>query len=440
MDAALDKIDSYYLGDGWYRDGAIENTDFYNAWAFHFYGLIYATLAAKEDPGCAMQFRQRARRFAIDWEARFDASGRVVPYGRSLTYRFGAAAFWGALAFAGEEALPWGQIRSLWTKHLRWWAKQPIGRPNGVLSIGWAYPDLLMSESYNGPGSPYWALKSFLPLALPADHPFWIAEERETGCEARRAVQRPAKALVNRDDEQAQLLNGGRGVWFMRQGSAKYGKFAYTSAFGFGVEPDDPLFADVGDSMLVLRDAAGERGVRAAVSDSGVDGDVLWSRWQPFPDVRVVTVLCCEAPWHARIHYVETGRALETSEGGFAIGVDDYPNGPGTVRDASGAVARVRTSRATSLIRDTGSARRASVHDLQPNTSLVFPRAIVPALRGSIAAGNHVLACVVAAVEAPKDLAANTLPPIPERAWQVLRGLVGKGLVTPRGKENAVAS
>jgi hypothetical protein len=120
VNEALEKIDGYYLTDGWYRDGEIGVSDFYNAWAFHFYGLIYATPAAEADPERYTRFGERARRFAADWEARFDSSGRVVPYGRSLTYRFVAAAFWCELAFAGEEALPWGEVRGLWSQHMRW--------------------------------------------------------------------------------------------------------------------------------------------------------------------------------------------------------------------------------------------------------------------------------------------------------------------------------
>lgn len=189
VEESLTTIESYYLSDGWYREGELGNVDFYIGWAFHFYGLIYAVLAVGTDPDRAARFRERARRFAADWEARFDASGRVVPYGRSLTYRFAADAFWGALAFAEEEALPWAEIRGLWAKHLRWWRDKPIWRADGALSIGWTYPDLLMSETYNGPGSPYWALKAFLPLALPAAHPFWSATEADN---AGAAPLRPA--------------------------------------------------------------------------------------------------------------------------------------------------------------------------------------------------------------------------------------------------------
>lgn len=35
----------------------------------------------------------------------------------------------------------------------------------------WSLP-----EGYNGPGSPYWAFKTFILLAVPKDHPYWQAE------------------------------------------------------------------------------------------------------------------------------------------------------------------------------------------------------------------------------------------------------------------------
>lgn len=316
----------------------------------------------------------------------------------------------------------------MWAQHLRWWAGQPIGRSDGVQSIGWSYPNLLMSETYNGPGSPYWSLKVFLPLALGTEHPFWSTPEEEgAGRQARHVVQRPPVAVVNRDEQQVQLLNGGRGLWIVRQGPAKYGKFAYSSAFGFSLDPDDPSFEDVTDSMLVLRDNDGVHRLRTSVSDSGIEGDVVWSRWQPFPDVEVVTVLCGEAPWHARIHAVRTGRILETFESGFAIGVARDLAGSGTTREESDGAARVSTAEATSIIVDGAATRCGHIRDLQPNTNLLQPRAAVPLLCGSLNPGTHLLTCIVAAAEAPEVITREGLPSLPQRAWQVLRSLAGEG-------------
>ena len=176
--AYLDDIERFAIGNGWYRDGPIRSVDHYMPFAFHYYGLIYAALSDDAKRGGALSRARRAT-FARSIRHWYAPDGSALPFGRSLTYRFAHAGFWGALAFAGVEALPWGQIKGYYLRNLRWWAGQPIFDRDGVLSVGYAYPNLLMSESYNSAGSPYWALKAFLPLALAEDHPFWAAEEAE---------------------------------------------------------------------------------------------------------------------------------------------------------------------------------------------------------------------------------------------------------------------
>lgn len=46
--AALDRLESFYLGNGWYQDGQTDRCDYYIPWAMHFYGLIYARLAGDD--------------------------------------------------------------------------------------------------------------------------------------------------------------------------------------------------------------------------------------------------------------------------------------------------------------------------------------------------------------------------------------------------------
>lgn len=56
-------------------------------------------------------------------------------------------------------------------------AGRPIRDPAGLLTLGYGYAQPALAEQYNAPGSPYWALKAFLPLAVPAEHPFWTSPE-----------------------------------------------------------------------------------------------------------------------------------------------------------------------------------------------------------------------------------------------------------------------
>ena len=79
----------------------------------------------------------------------FARSGEAIPYGRSLTYRFAQTAFLAALAFSGSEAVPWGILRGLISRHFRYWFRQPILDCEDKLTIGYAYPNLNMAEGYN---------------------------------------------------------------------------------------------------------------------------------------------------------------------------------------------------------------------------------------------------------------------------------------------------
>lgn len=73
----------------------------------------------------------------------------------SLAYRFTQVSFFSALVFADLEALPWGEIKGLISRHMKAWMNKKIFTSEGLLSIGYHYPDSIFAEGYNGPGSPY---------------------------------------------------------------------------------------------------------------------------------------------------------------------------------------------------------------------------------------------------------------------------------------------
>lgn len=147
-------MDAYYLGDGWYSDGPGRPKDYYISMAFHFYGLIYATLS--DDEARANVLRERSRLFAEDFIYWSAADGASVPFGRSLTYRFAMVAFWSAVAFSQLDVFTPGIVKGIVLRHLRWWQQQSIVDRDGILTLGFAYPNLAMCEDYNSPGSPYW--------------------------------------------------------------------------------------------------------------------------------------------------------------------------------------------------------------------------------------------------------------------------------------------
>ena len=172
-------VEHCYTGGGWYFDGNPGQMDYYIPFAMHFYSLIWSALSPLDADGCAARLKARSGEFAGDFIQWFADDGAEIPFGRSLTYRFAHAAFFAAYAFAGaqNESIPWGAVRHTVLANLHHWFQYPITDAAGVLTIGYQYPNLLMSEWYNAPGSPYWAFKAFLFLALPADHPFWTAPD-----------------------------------------------------------------------------------------------------------------------------------------------------------------------------------------------------------------------------------------------------------------------
>ncbi|MDQ1607979.1 MAG: hypothetical protein QOE16_711 [Microbacteriaceae bacterium] len=166
---------------GWYADGPERAFDYYNGWAMHFYPLLWADQSGAEDFGSGRfteTWRQRLETYLDDYVHLIGADGMPVLQGRSLIYRFAAAApLWmGAATGATRQDL--GMIRRGASGIVKAFIERGAPGPDGLLTVGLfdEWPD--MAQSYSGSGSPYWAAKGMLGLALPADHPAWTAVER----------------------------------------------------------------------------------------------------------------------------------------------------------------------------------------------------------------------------------------------------------------------
>jgi hypothetical protein len=408
--ADLARLGQFYRGGGWYTDGPGRARDHYIGWAMHFYGLIYAVHQADVDPDGAAVLRERARLFARDYPAWFDGEGAALALGRSLTYRFAQGAFWGALAYAGVEAWPWGVIKGLWLRHLRWWWRRAILDPVGRLTVGYGYPQPQMAERYNCAASPYWALKAFLPLALPEAHPFWQAAEAPHPAGATDSIEpQPHAGLVlcrdaSRDHVFALNNNAGAADSWLRHSAHKYAKFAYSTRFAFAVAAGNPVPAQLGvDSTLALSDDGRDWRLRDRVEElpcgfPAGGAALLRSRWSPWPEVVVTTWLVPLLPGHVRVHHVRSPRPLRALEGGFAVDGHGMRSG-----SPAAAVAVARNPGAASGIRCLRGARTARVLGLEPGTHLLFPLASAPVAEGDLAPGDTWLATAVCARPAAID-------------------------------------
>lgn len=186
VDRGLDRIEEWYRGDGWYSDGANRSFDHYNGWALHFYPVLHAHLA--DDTGLLATHGPRLRAHLAHTSRLFDANGAPLPFGRSLVYRFAAAAAPWLGALTGHTPLTPGATRRLASGTLRHFLDRGAVTPGGLLSLGWYGPYAPVLQSYSGPGSPYWAAKGFLGLLLPGAHPVWTAREEPLPAETADAA------------------------------------------------------------------------------------------------------------------------------------------------------------------------------------------------------------------------------------------------------------
>jgi hypothetical protein len=429
----LERLDDFYLDEGWYSDGPEGHSDYYVPFAIQYYALLYAKLMGKEDPERAERWKARAAGFSQQFISWFTPQGEALPYGRSLSYRFSQSAFWSALAFADVEVLPWGVVKGIVLRNLRWWFQQPIFDHQGILTVGYRYPNLVMAENYNSPGSPYWALKTFLIAALPASHPFWQAEELPLPPSQPYAVQQQPHLVLCSDPATGHVAafnSGHRATNEHTHTSAKYEKFVYSTAFGFSVPRGEwGLSQGAYDGMLALSEQ-GERlyRVRRKNEQSIIKDNVLFSKWQPWRNVEIQTWVIAGLPWHIRIHRIENGRSIDVAEGGYAFPIEQpfettkIEGGKGDKRDkrdkedkeAKEAIAQCLAVPMLSHLHEedihmlvvssaTGSSgvlnllgyESTELIHAQANTNLLHPRTVIPTLMATLEPGIHWLASAI---------------------------------------------
>ena len=289
MDTDFEVLDQFYLGEGWSSDGVWSDerkqADYYSgSFAIQFAQLLYIRFA-DDDLERVAKYRQQALEFASEYWRYFDINGAAIPFGRSMTYRFACGAFWAAFALADVESpsclISLGTVKGLLLRHLRWWSKQlEIFNSDGTMNIGFTYPNMYMSEDYNSRLSVYWCLKSFVILGLKADHSFWTIEEEPHPMKGLlpstlvKAIAPPQHILCNTPEHHYLLSSGQMTTKTFKGREANYGKFAYSSAFGYSVPTGLELHQMAPDSTLSL----------------SLDGGETWKvRWQPV-DVRIETL------------------------------------------------------------------------------------------------------------------------------------------------------
>ncbi len=383
LEKYLDLTESFYCGDGWYRDGDSNQKDYYISFAIHFYCLIYAKLAENEDARRSKLFKERAMIFARQFIYWFDSTGEALPFGRSLTYRFSQVSFFSACVIAGIEPFTLGQMKGLISRHIENWLTRDIFDRDGILTIGYGYPNLIMAEAYNAPGSPYWAFKTFAVLMLPDEHPFWSAGA-EPFPELAPISSQPFgdKLMYHFGNHAAAYPVGIFSPQGHGQSIAKYGKFVYDTCFGFNVAKSSyNVFENSPDSMLAF-EIDGDCHVRRISLETKIGEKETWSKWSPYPGIIVETTIVPDENGHTRYHKITSEVECYAYDTGFAVACRDEDMAE---QKTDGNTATVENVFSVCTVSGSG---EAVVLDNSPNTNVLYRKTKMPAVKYFIKKGE----------------------------------------------------
>lgn len=183
VNMACRKVEEWYVGDGWYADGPVFAFDYYSSYVFH--AMYLETLQAMIDAKVNTRIDynkyfdralKRAQKYAIILERFISPEGTFPVIGRSTPYRLAAMQPLALLAWYQKmpKELSNGQVRAALTQVMhRMFDHQNNYNQKGFLTIGFSGSQPETADWYTNNGSLYMTSLSFMPLGLPANHPFW---------------------------------------------------------------------------------------------------------------------------------------------------------------------------------------------------------------------------------------------------------------------------
>lgn len=391
LEKDLARLDEFYISNGWYRDGINGQTDYYIAFAFHFYGLVYAMAMSEEDSERAEKYKERACEFAKTFIYWFDADGEALPYGRSLTYRFAQTAFWSACVTSGIRPFSIEVMKGIIARNLDSWLCKDIFDHAGILTVGYDYPNLLMAEHYNAHGSPYWGLKAYMFLMLNDDHEFWSADTAPMPETEQLKLIKEAQMIVSRRNGRSVAYAGGNNTYFdCGQIIPKYLKFAYSAHFGFNVMRSNISLAEAApDSMLVFM-VDGMIMVRRHFTSCAVNDTKVIIEWSPFKGIEVKTTITPTDYGHIREHEITSDIECTAYDAGFAVAdrdMDKCVSGGGEIAFAQNNFQRCEVTS------ETGG--EGIIIPASPNTNLRYQKTLIPAMQYDIKQGRNILKTII---------------------------------------------
>ena len=176
----VERVESWYLGDGWYNDGRsggarTESRSLQLVGVPAFPVAVVLLRGDAERQSRVERFRARLSEFASSYALLFGDDGAPLHLGRSLAYRHAVLGGLWTAGLAGADPLGPGVVRGIAGRTLDYFRRLGVDGSEAP-SLGWGAREFLpVVQEYSGPGSAYFAGMGFLGLAAPASHPLWSA-------------------------------------------------------------------------------------------------------------------------------------------------------------------------------------------------------------------------------------------------------------------------
>lgn len=181
LSVGLQKMSEWYLSDGWYSDGPEYAMDYYNSYVMHPMMVEVVEMCKKHKFSTPISLDlavKRMNRFNTILERFISPEGAYPAVGRSVIYRMGAfqTLAMSAWKYGLPKDLTNGSVRSALTCVMkRMFAVDGNFDDKGYLRLGFAGHQPNLANYYSNNGSLYMTSLVFMPLGLPANHPFWTA-------------------------------------------------------------------------------------------------------------------------------------------------------------------------------------------------------------------------------------------------------------------------
>lgn len=244
----LEKSLGQYDGQGWYNDSPYY--DYYSMWAFQMYGKIWSEYFGKKYyPEYAARLEKNFDDLQENYPYLFSRKGEMIMWGRSISYRMGAAAPFPLMGFSNHPDINYGWIRRIASGAILQFLENPDLLQDGIPTLGFYGAFEPAVQSYSCRGSVFWLGKLFLGLLVPKQSSFWTSvenegpwrEELQEGKVYNKYINKSNLLVTNypgigASEIRAWCFSKTVGVY---QGTENYTRLSYNSAFPWQADGKD---------------------------------------------------------------------------------------------------------------------------------------------------------------------------------------------------------